>query len=173
MYPKIKHSVFTFDNEKKLKEIVENYNNLISFGNGRSYGDSALNKYIINMKPHHSFISFDEINGVLHVQSGILLSDILAVIVPKGWFLKVTPGTQLVTVGGAIASDVHGKNHHIDGCFSDSIIMFNLMMPNGEIVTCSKQENAPLFKATCGGMGLTGIIYSCKIKLKKIYRLFP
>lgn len=104
----------------------------------------------------------------MHVQSGVLLSEILEVFVPRGWFLKVVPGTKLITVGGAIASDVHGKNHHIAGCFSESLEMFTLMLPNGKVLNCSKQENMELFHATCGGMGLTGIILEAKISLKKI-----
>jgi decaprenylphospho-beta-D-ribofuranose 2-oxidase len=96
----------------------------------------------------------------------MLFSDILKIIVPKGWFLKVTPGTKFITLGGAIASDIHGKNHHIDGCFSESIISFSLMLPNGEIVECKKSDE--LFLATCGGMGLTGVIIDAKISLMKI-----
>ena len=87
-------------------------------------------------------------------------------------FLKVTPGTKLITVGGAIASDVHGKNHHVEGCFSECVEMFNLMLPDGEIVKCSKTENSELFHATCGGMGLTGVILDVKISLKKINSKF-
>ena len=102
------------------------------------------------------------------MQSGVLLSEILNTIVPKGWFLKITPGTKLITIGGAIASDVHGKNHHLEGCFSECVEEFSLILPNNEIVTCSKTKNTELFRATCGGMGLTGVILDAKIVLKKI-----
>ena len=95
-----------------------------------------------------------------------MLSEILEIIVPKGWFLKVTPGTKYITIGGAIASDVHGKNHHIDGCFSEFVLEFRLFLPSGDIVTVKKGDE--LFYATCGGMGLTGIILDAKIQLKKI-----
>jgi len=88
--------------------------------------------------------------------------------VPRGWFLKVTPGTKFITVGGAIASDIHGKNHHIEGCFSECIKEFKIMLADGEVVTCSKEATPNLFKATCGGQGLTGIILDVKIYLKKI-----
>ena len=114
------------------------------------------------------FLYFNQANGLLHVEAGVLLSEILSVSVPTGWFLKITPGTKLITVGGAIASDVHGKNHHIEGCFSECVEMFKLMLPDGKIIKCSKQENAELFKATCGGMGLTGVILDAVICLKKI-----
>lgn len=167
-YPKINNKVFCFDKNVTLKRIIDKHNDLIPYGNGRSYGDSALSKNIIHVRPHHYFLDFDEANGLLHVQAGVLLSEILDAFVSRGWFLKVTPGTKLITVGGAIASDVHGKNHHIAGCFSECVEMFRLMLSDGEVVTCSKQENTMLFKATCGGMGLTGVILDAKISLKKI-----
>jgi FAD/FMN-containing dehydrogenase len=167
-YPKIAGRVFNFNKVSTLSCIINKYDQLIAYGNGRSYGDSALSKNIINTKPHSFFLNFDEVNGLLHIQAGVLLSEILDVFVPRGWFLKITPGTKLITVGGAVASDVHGKNHHIEGCFSESIEMFNLMLPDGEIVKCSKHENVELFMATCGGMGLTGVILDVQISLKKI-----
>lgn len=168
MYPRVSNRVLKFDNESSLKKVVINNDELIPCGNGRSYGDSALSKNIINVKPHDYFISFVEEFGLLHIQAGALLSDILESFVPRGWFLKVTPGTKLITVGGAIASDVHGKNHHIAGCFSESVKEFELMLEDGSVVTCSKERTPELFKATCGGMGLTGIILNAKIYLKKI-----
>ncbi len=167
-YPKVNNTVFNFKTLLNLKEIIHKYTELIPYGHGRSYGDSALSKNIIQVRPRNYFINFNKATGLLHVQAGVLLSDILNVFVPRGWFLKVTPGTKLITVGGAIASDVHGKNHHIAGCFSESIIMFRLMLPDGEVFECSKQENTELFKATCGGMGLTGVILDATIQLKRI-----
>ena len=167
-YPIINNKSLNFDEEETLKTIIDNNNELIPYGNGRSYGDSALSKNIINVKPYNYFLNFDETKGILHIQAGVLLTEILNVFVPKGWFLKVTPGTKLITVGGAIASDVHGKNHHVEGCFSECVEEFSLMLPNSEIVTCSKTENIELFRATCGGMGLTGVILDAKIILKKI-----
>ena len=167
-YPIINNKSLNFDDEETLKTIIDNNNELIPFGNGRSYGDSALSKNIINVKPYNYFLNFDETKGILHIQAGVLLAEILNIFVPKGWFIKVTPGTKLITVGGAIASDVHGKNHHVEGCFSECVEEFSLMLPNSEIVTCSKTENIELFRATCGGMGLTGVILDAKIILKKI-----
>jgi len=168
MYPKIKNTVFKFNKEETLKEIINEHSELIPRGNGRSYGDSALSSNIINIKPKDYFIDFDEENGLLHIQAGVLLSEILESFVPRGWFLKVTPGTKLITVGGAIASDIHGKNHHVEGCFSECVQEFQIMLSNGDIVTCSKEATPELFKATCGGMGLTGVILDAKIYLKKI-----
>jgi len=168
MYPRINSKVLKFDNKSALKRVLINNNDLIPCGNGRSYGDSALSKNIINVKPHDYFINFDEEFGILHVQAGALLSDIVESFVPRGWFLKVTPGTKLITVGGAIASDVHGKNHHIAGCFSQWVKEFELMLEDGSVVSCSKEITPELFKATCGGMGLTGVILNAQIYLKKI-----
>jgi decaprenylphospho-beta-D-ribofuranose 2-oxidase len=168
MYPKIKSSVFRFQKEESLKCIIETQSALIPRGNGRSYGDSALSNHIIDVRPHDYFESFDDDNGLLHVQAGVLLSEILEAFVSRGWFLKVTPGSKLITIGGAIASDVHGKNHHVEGCFSESVKEFSIMLADGEVVTCSKESTPELFRATCGGMGLTGVILDAKIYLKKI-----
>lgn len=167
-YPKTKNRTFGFGKDSTLRRIIDENDELIPYGNGRSYGDSALSKNIIKVRAHNYFLNFDETNGLLHVQAGVLLSEILSVFAPRGWFLKITPGTKLITIGGAIASDVHGKNHHIEGCFSECVEMFKLMLPDGEIVNCSKKENSELFKASCGGMGLTGVILDAKISLKKI-----
>ena len=164
MYPKIKHTSVTLD--KNINQTIQEDKSFIPYGNGRSYGDSALAENIIYCKPYNYFLDFDEEKGVLHCQSGVLFSEIIEAFVPRGWFLKVTPGTKLITIGGAIASDVHGKNHHVEGCFSSCVEEFTLMLPNGEIITCKKGDE--LFFATCGGMGLTGIILDAKIYLKKV-----
>jgi FAD/FMN-containing dehydrogenase len=165
MYPKIKSNI------KKLNQIdLNNYLNetteFIPYGNGRSYGDSAINNNILYCKNYDYFLNFDEKNGLLSVQTGVTLAEIIELFIPQGWFLKVTPGTKLITIGGAIASDIHGKNHHKDGCFSQCVEEFNLALPNGEIKKVKKDDD--LFYATCGGMGLTGVILDAKIKLKKI-----
>ena len=167
-YPQIECRQFKFDKEETLKHIVTEHNNIIAYGNGRSYGDSALNSNIINVRQKDYFISFNNNTGLLHVQAGVLLSEILEHFVPRGWFLKVTPGTKLITIGGAIASDVHGKNHHIEGCFSECVEAFKIMLADGSIVTCTKKRTPELWKATCGGQGLTGIILEAKLYLKPI-----
>ena len=166
MYPKIKSKNLKFTNPDELKTILQNDDDYIPYGNGRSYGDSAINHNQIYTKPYNYFLDFDEKNGILHTQSGVLLSEIIEAFVPRGWFLKVTPGTKLITVGGAIASDVHGKNHHTEGCFSSCVKEFNIMLPSGEVKNVQKDDE--FFRATCGGMGLTGVILDAKIELKKI-----
>jgi len=171
-YPHLDSESFRFDDNGSLRHLYESQDNLIAYGNGRSYGDSALNEKIVRCRPRNYFLSFDENTGVLRVQSGVLLSEILQNFVKRGWFLKVTPGTRLITVGGAIASDVHGKNHHLAGCFSQCVESFNLMLPDGQIVNCSQTENIELFRATCGGMGLTGVILDATIILSRINSAF-
>lgn len=172
LYPKYESRVHTADGIDSLQSVLNNQKPLICCGNNRSYGDSAVSEHVINIKPHNFFLDFDESIGLLHVQAGVLLSEIISVCVAKGWFLAVTPGTKLITVGGAIASDVHGKNHHKTGCFSECVESFRLMLPDNRIIHCSKTENTDFFRATCGGMGLTGIILDAKIQLKKINSQF-
>lgn len=167
-YPRITSNVFSFQQKAALKHILASHDELIPFGNGRSYGDSALASNIVRVRPYNYFLDFDQRGGLLQVQAGVLLSEIIEALVPRGWFLIISPGTKLITVGGAIASDVHGKNHHIEGCFSQCVEMFHLMLPDGEVVRCSRQENGELFRATCGGMGLTGVILDARIRLKRI-----
>ena len=168
LYPKVKNKAIEFDSITELIEQLSATENYIPYGNGRSYGDSALNETVIPMRQLNRILSLDENNGTIELEAGVLLSEILEFCIPKGWFLKVTPGTKLITVGGAIASDVHGKNHHIDGCFSNSVVEFDLLQPNGELVTCSSTQNDELFRHTCGGQGLTGIIVKAKLELKRI-----
>lgn len=167
-YPKIESNILPFDDDAALRRIINDHDGLIPYGNGRSYGDSALSENIIHARPRNLFLNFDESGGFLHVQAGVLLSEILDVFVPRGWFLEITPGTKSITVGGAVAADVHGKNHHLEGCFSESVTMFRLALPDGRVVRCSRRENPELFRATCGGMGLTGVVLDAEISLKKI-----
>ena len=141
---------------------------VLARGMGRSYGDSALAPRLMNMRGLDHLLGFDDETGTLHCEGGTLLADILAVFVPKGWFLPVTPGTRYITVGGAIASDVHGKNHHRDGCFSAFVDGFDLVVASGDTLRCSRTEHADLFRATCGGMGLTGVITAATLSLKRI-----
>ncbi|MBI5257582.1 MAG: FAD-binding oxidoreductase [Burkholderiales bacterium] len=141
---------------------------LIARGLGRSYGDSALAAQVLSTASLDHFQAFDPATGVLRCEAGVSLADILRCFVPRGWFLPVTPGTRFVTVGGAIASDVHGKNHHLDGTFANHVRSLVLLLGNGECVTASPGENAELFHATCGGMGLTGIILGAEIQLQAI-----
>lgn len=164
-YPVIKLNSYLFDKRKKSENFKTN---TIAYGNGRSYGDSCLSDNVVEVRKHNHFLSFDSEKGILVAQSGALLEDIINLILPYGWFLKVVPGTKKITIGGAIASDIHGKNHHLDGCFSESVNGFKLLMPNGETILCSRTQNQELFRASCGGMGLTGIITEAELKLKKV-----
>lgn len=167
-FPIVEKEMKSEDSFRKIKEFVQNHNEVIARGNGRCYGDASLGESIFSTKKLNKFISFDRLNGIIECESGVLLSDILEISVLQGYFLYVTPGTKFISVGGAIASDVHGKNHHSEGCFSEYVIDFKLMTENGDIIICSKEENSEKFYATIGGMGLTGIILSARFKLKNI-----
>ena len=123
---------------------------------------------MLDMAGFDDFIGFDETTGELQCAAGISLAEILNTFVPRGWFLPVTPGTRYVTVGGAIASDVHGKNHHGEGSFSQHVLRIDVLLGNGERVTCDRDTHADLFEATCGGMGLTGLILSARFRLRRI-----
>ena len=144
----------------------------IARGNGRCYGDSALALNIISTLKYDNILSFDTATGIIECQPGITLEQLLEVIVPQGWFLPVTPGTKMITIGGAVASNVHGKNHRKDGSFSAHIIDMDVRLASNEIITCSPTENNDLFEATCGGLGLTGIVTRVKFMLKKIETSF-
>lgn len=148
-----------------LQHMAKQKGDWIPRGLGRSYGDSALSDTLLDMNALDYLIAFDTNTGVLTAQAGATLADLLQVFVPKGWFLPVTPGTQFVTLGGAIASDVHGKNHHLAGSFSEHLITMKVATVTEGIIECSSQQNSELFKATCGGMGLTGLIVEATIQL--------
>lgn len=167
-YPVVKKKIVSEEDYDKIREFLKSNNEVIARGNGRCYGDAALGEAIFSTKKLNKFIEFDRLNGILECESGVLLSEILEIIVPQGYFLAVTPGTKFITLGGAIASNIHGKNHHNEGNFSECIIEFKIMVENGEVLNCSREENSEKFWATIGGMGLTGIILSAKIKLKNI-----
>jgi len=167
-YPVIEAEVSGFDTVEQLRARLETPGPVIAYGNGRSYGDASLQENILLARRFNKFLSFDESTGTLRCQAGVLLSEILDVFVPRGWFLPVTPGTKLITVGGAIAADVHGKNHHVDGSFGQHILSMDVMRNDGTVVTCSPEENAEFFQITVGGMGLTGVILNASFRLKKI-----
>lgn len=139
-------------------------------GMGRSYGDSCLNDggYLLFTRLLNKFVNFNPDMGILRCESGVTLDEILKVFVPQGWFLPVTPGTKFVTIGGAIANDVHGKNHHKAGTFGSHVICFELERSDGTRMICSKDRNADWYEATIGGLGLTGVILWADIRLKPI-----
>ena len=167
-YPRRESDVKSFTFTEQLSTLMDTTSHFIPRGNGRCYGDASLADNTISTLHYKRILSFDKDNGILECQSGLTLDKILEVIVPKGWFLPVTPGTKFITVGGAVGSDVHGKNHHIDGSFSNHIIEMDVMVADSSLITCTPSNNADLFEATCGGMGLTGMITRIKFRLKKI-----
>ena len=163
-YPIIEGELKSFDNAKNIP-FDSKY---IARGNGRCYGDASLNQQTLSTLRYNKALAFDVEQGIFTCQAGITLDQILQITVPKGWFLPVTPGTKFITIGGAIASDVHGKNHHFEGSFSNHIYSFDLLIATGEIITCSKEGTPELFETTCGGMGLTGVILKASFQLKKV-----
>lgn len=142
----------------------------LPYGSGRSYGDSCLNDrgVLLDARALDRFIAFDAETGEITCEAGVTLAGIIDVALPHGWFPPVTPGTKFVTLGGAIANDVHGKNHHGQGTFGAHVVSFELLTSDGARRICSPNENAPLFAATIGGLGLTGFITSATIRLKRM-----
>lgn len=142
----------------------------IARGLGRSYGDTSLNEGggVIDFTRLNRMMYFDPATSILECEAGVSLEEILDVFVPRGYFLPVTPGTKFVTVGGAIANDVHGKNHHRDGTFGRSVVDLGLYTPRGELYLCSPESHMDLFWATVGGIGLTGVILTARFRLQRI-----
>jgi len=143
---------------------------ILAFGNGRSYGDVCLNAggTLLATRGLDRFVSFDASTGILECEAGVLLSDVIALTLPQGWFPAVTPGTALVTVGGAIANDVHGKNHHRAGTFAHHVLEFQLHRSDGQVLRCALDQNADWFGATVGGLGLTGLITTARLRLRRV-----
>lgn len=142
----------------------------IARGVGRSYGDVALNDggVIWDMSGFDRLLAFDDETGVLRCEPGVLLKDIQAVFSPRGWMLAVTPGTKNVTVGGAVANDVHGKNHRAQGTIGRQLVELTVLRTDGSTTVCSPEENAGLFAATIGGLGLTGLIVEVALRLARV-----
>lgn len=141
---------------------------LIARGNGRAYGDSAVGRQTVDMRRFDRVLAFDPATGQLVAEAGILLGDIIAAFLPQGWFPAVTPGTKFVTLGGMIAADVHGKNHHRDGGMRGTIDWIDVMDGTGRVQRCTPADNHDLFDRTVGGMGLTGIILRAAIRLRAV-----
>jgi decaprenylphospho-beta-D-ribofuranose 2-oxidase len=168
-YPRAECRVIAPRDRADVMAAVATRNSLIARGNGRSYGDSALNPDATLATGHADrFIAFDPATGTLEAEAGVLLSEILKAFVPRGWCPAVTPGTKYVSLGGMIAADVHGKNHHKAGSFGAHVESFDLVLADGRFQRCSRNQNADLFEATLGGMGLTGVILSARIRLQPI-----
>ncbi len=149
-----------------LSSLLARTETLIARGNGRAYGDAALNADLtLSMLGLDRLRSFDPDTGLLTCEAGVLLADILELFVPRGWFPAVVPGTKFVTVGGMIATDVHGKNHHHDGTFGRHVEELEIAIADGTIEVCSRHVRPELFHTTVGGMGLTGLILSATLRL--------
>jgi FAD/FMN-containing dehydrogenase len=169
-YPKVSQKIHEIRWRTEPFPNVESFNGYIPYGMGRSYGDVCLNNdgVILHTESMARYISFDEDNGIIRCDAGVSLHELLQFIVPKGWFVPVTPGTRYVTIGGMIANDVHGKNHHRVGTFGCHVNCFELLRSDGNRLTCSLDENSDLFSATVAGLGLTGLITWAELKLSKI-----
>ena len=164
------HHVYGFRSRFEDFPDIPGESTILPFGNGRSYGDSCLNVggALLETRFLDRFIRFDADQGILGCEAGVQLADILRVVVPAGWLPCVLPGTQYVTVGGAIANDVHGKNHHRAGTFGCHVTRFELLRPDGERMSCSAQETPDWFAATIGGLGLTGLVTWAEMRLRRV-----
>ncbi|KPQ07167.1 MAG: FAD/FMN-containing dehydrogenase [Rhodobacteraceae bacterium HLUCCA12] len=167
-YPRIKGQLHEPRDEAALAALLQADTPVIARGLGRSYGDSAVAAQTVSMRHFDRMIDFDPDSGQLVAEAGVSLAGIIDAFLPRGWFPSVTPGTKFVTLGGAIAADVHGKNHHSEGAFSAFTDWFDLMGADGRVIRCSRDANAELFANTFGGMGLTGIILRAAIRLRRI-----
>jgi FAD/FMN-containing dehydrogenase len=153
-----------------VAQLAATHGTTLAYGNGRSYGDSCLaaSGHVLHTRSLDRFINADWQTGIVIAEAGVLLDELLALAVPRGWFPPVTPGTKYVTLGGAVANDVHGKNHHVRGTFGNHVRRFGLMRSDGSSCICSANEHAELFAATIGGLGLTGIIEWVELQLMPI-----
>lgn len=160
------------ENRREVAEVLNDgaRSSYIARGCGRSYADASLNRDagVVSMLRVNRMIELDEEAGLLECEGGTTLREMIHVLLPRGFFLVVTPGTADVTVGGAIASDVHGRNHRSAGSFAETVEELRLLLPGGEEVDCSAKENADVFHATVGGLGLTGVILRARLRLRKI-----
>lgn len=156
--------------ESTLASLRSQHSSVLPYGNGRSYGDSCLaaSDHLLQTRGLDRFISADWRLGIIRAEAGVTLEQILQLSIPRGWFLPVTPGTKFVTLGGAVANDVHGKNHHVRGTFGLHVSRFSLLRSDHGIIECSEQENGDLFAATIGGLGLTGVIVWVELQLLPI-----
>jgi decaprenylphospho-beta-D-ribofuranose 2-oxidase len=171
-YPTIEATVETCATTDELCSTLAGLKETIARGLGRCYGDSSLNNTVLSTLGLNQVLAFDAESGLITCEAGISFAEMLREIVPQGWFLPVTPGTKWVTLGGAIASDIHGKNHHVEGSLSKFVSAVKLLLADGSQVRCSPEEHPDLFWATCGGMGLTGIILEATLSLKRIETVY-
>lgn len=165
------HRIAALNDRSRLPQVLRTSSRPgLVFGNGRSYGDVCLNPggTLWTTRGLDRFIAFDAEAGVLECEAGVLIKDIIDIVLPRGWFPPVVPGTQFVTVGGAIANDVHGKGQHLTGNFGDHALGFELVRTDGTVRWCTPDENLQWFRATIGGLGLTGVITRARLRLTRI-----
>lgn len=164
------HEVQVLTDRTQVASVIAAHQPGLAFGNGRSYGDVGLNPQgtLWHTAGLNKLIAFDEATGRLVCEAGVLLRDIQRLFVPRGWMLPVTPGTLLITVGGAIANDVHGKNHHAVGSFGDHVLRLTLARTDGEVLQLDWSTAPELMSATVGGLGLTGVVVSAELQLRRV-----
>ena len=168
------HSVISLDDQLQAQNLIvlaeKTKGNYLPYGMGRSYGDACLNPQgtLLFTRGLNNFIAFDTKKGRLVCEAGVLVKEIHQLIVPRGWLLPVIPGTQFITVGGAIANDVHGREHHVRGSFGNHVHKLKIIRTSGEIIECGPQQNNHWFKTTVGELGLTGLILEAEIQLQPI-----
>ena len=169
--PQMAHAVHWRDElDDRWHEVLHDAHTTLAYGNGRSYGDSCLasSGHVLSMRGLNRLMWADWQSGVICAEAGVTLDELLRVSIPRGWFVMVTPGTRYVTLGGAVANDVHGKNHHVRGTFGTSVRRLKLRRSDCEPVVCSREDNVELFAATLGGLGLTGVIEWVELQLMPI-----
>jgi decaprenylphospho-beta-D-ribofuranose 2-oxidase len=168
-YPLVKTKIYQPYTQKKVLASLEAEKN-IPRGLGRSYGDQSVNVgYLTTVCTRlNHFLSFDKNTGILECEAGVSHDEIIQTFAPRGWFPMITPGTKYITIGGAIANNIHGKAHHVDGSFVNCVEEFTILLADGSIKTASRTENTDLFWANFGGLGLLGIILTAKIRLRAI-----
>ena len=169
-FPQQGHPVFWREDVPRVLAEMTAESPALAYGCGRSYGDScmAVSDQVLAMRSMNRLISADWSTGVVVAEAGLTLADLIQVAVPRGWFLRVTPGTKFVTLGGAVANDVHGKNHHVAGTFGCHVRRLTLHRTAEGTVAASRTERSELFAATIGGLGLTGIILTVELQLRAV-----
>lgn len=168
-YPVVDAQLFVPRSDAEIAELISGAPSVIARGSGRAYGDSAVNApATLDMRRFNRMLSFDPSRGLLVAEAGVTLAEIIDTFLPRGWFPLVTPGTKFVTLGGAIAADVHGKNHHREGSFRAAVDWVDVMGPDGTVDRLSASRNPALFDATLGGMGLTGVILRAGVRLRPV-----
>ncbi len=170
-FPKAESDIYRPEKLSELAAVVaSDQSSLIARGAGRAYGDAALNggNRVVDIQRLNRMLAFDPESGLLRCEAGVTIGEIIHVFLRRGFFPPVVPGTRHVTIGGSVAADVHGKSHHRDSSLAAHVTSIELMLGSGEVKRCSREENAELFWATVGGMGLTGVILEVELRLRRV-----